>query len=216
MNLKKKVIRGIREAILNKEFQPGEPLREFALCERFGVSRTPVREALQQLEREGFVYINPGAGAKVAKLSIKEILKIYDVLIVLEGAACKLACSDITKDEIAKLDEYNFLFEKAMDQANNDLIYEINANFHWLITEATRNSYLVDLRSNFRRLVNPITRFFPLIPGQHSATLEDHGKIIEALKVGNPAMAEFVMKEHLEKAKRNLERYLQTTNDTFL
>ena len=72
MNLKEQIATGLRNAILQGEYGPGEHLTEQALCKRFQVSRTPIREALHQLEKEGFVRITPAAGARVVKLSLKE------------------------------------------------------------------------------------------------------------------------------------------------
>lgn len=168
-----------------------------------------MRESLNQLEKEGFIKIISGAGAKVVKLSLKETLDIYDVLITLEGASSRLACSNITQDQIQKLQEYNYLFEQAKNQKNAELLFELNARFHWLITEATRNAYLIDLRANFRLLVDRIARLFPRIPGQCEATLVEHKHVIDALKSKNSALAEFSTREHLEAAKRRLQEYLR-------
>lgn len=208
MNLKSKIIRELRDAIVNRDFKPGEHLKENDLCKMFNVSRTPVREALNQLEKEGFIKIIPGVGAKTIKYSLEEILQIYDVLIILEGAASRFACSQISKYQIGKLEEYNFLFERAIDEKNKELIFELNAHFHWLITEATKNPHLISMRANYRRLTDVITRIFPSIPGQLIATLSAHNKIVDSLKSNNPTLAEFVMREHLEDSKKNLKAYL--------
>jgi len=209
MNLKEKTIAELRNSILKGEFGPGEHLTEALLSARFKVSRTPIREALNQLEREGFVKITPAAGARVVKLSLKETLDIYDILIVLEGAASRLACPLIQGDQLDKLEEYQLLFEKALKERNEDLLFDINIQFHWLITQATKNFYLIDMRTNFRRLVDRIARIFPHVPGQCDETILWHRKIIDALKARNPALAEFVMREHLGNAKKNLAEYLQ-------
>jgi len=208
MNLKENIVTSLRNAILQGEYPPGEHLTELALCRRFQVSRTPIREALHQLEKEGFLRITPAAGARVVKLSLKEIFDIYDILIILEGAACRLAASQMTESRINKLEEYNLVFEKAMLEENVDLLFDLNASFHWLITEATKNAYLIDMRMNFRRLVDRIARIFPHVPGQCEETLTWHSKIIHALKESNSALGEFVMREHLENAKKNLYGYL--------
>ena len=215
MSLKDKIIRDLRQAIVRKEFKPGEHVTEAVLCERFKVSRTPIREALNQLEKEGFIRITPSAGAKVVNLSLKETLDIYDILIILEGASSRLACSKINEDQISKLEEYNYLFEKAKDQKNAELLFDLNVHFHWLITEATRNAYLINMRANFRLLVDRIARVFPTIPGQCEATLVEHKQVIEALKLRNPALAEFTMREHLEGAKRNLQEYLREKQEVW-
>jgi len=81
----------LRRAIARGEYRPGERLTEAALCERFKVSRTPVREALRELEAEGLVTITSNLGASVVKLTLEDMNHIYDMLIVLEGTACSMA-----------------------------------------------------------------------------------------------------------------------------
>jgi DNA-binding GntR family transcriptional regulator len=119
-----------------------------------------VREALNKLEKGGFVKITPAARARMMKLSI--------------------------------------------------LLFILNACFHWLITEATRNPFLIAIRTNFRWLVDRIARIFPHLPGQCEETLSEHRQIIDALKARNPSLAGFVMREHMENAKKNLYDYLAT------
>jgi len=215
--IRKKIILELREAIIKGEYPPGTHLVENDLCACFKASRTPVREALAQLEKEGFICMIPGSGAHVAKLSIENVSNIYDILIVLEGAASRLACNRISEEQLGKLEEYNFHFEKSLKDHNADLLFELNDRFHWLITSETCNTYLMDMRSNFRALVNRISRIFLHVPGQMEATIAEHSQIIAALKARNPALAEFVMREHLEHAKKQLLTYLcdrKTENPT--
>ncbi|MFU8856564.1 MAG: GntR family transcriptional regulator [Deferrisomatales bacterium] len=209
MNLKERVVRELRLAIADGQYGPGEHLTEAALCERFKVSRTPVREALNQLEREGFVRKTPAAGVRVTKLTLQEAKDVYDLLIVLESAAARFACINITDEQIRKLVEYNILFERAAETSSTDLLFQVNLQFHWLITEATHNAYLIDARDNFRRLVDRIGRIFPRIPEQIEASLREHRQITDALKTRNAALTEFLMREHLEKAKKRLFDHLQ-------
>ena len=208
MNLKQKTILDLRDTIIKGEYSPGTRLVESELCARFNVSRTPVREALNQLEKEGFVRITPDAGARVVELSVEDVSHIYDILIVLEGAASRLACTRIKDEHIGKLEEYTFLFEKSVGGHNTELLFELNNRFHWLITSETGNTYLMDIRSNFRGLIDHIAHIFPHIPVQLEATIADHRQIISALKARNPSLAEFVMREHLETAKKHLLAYI--------
>jgi len=192
----------LRDAIARGEYKPGQRLSEPALCDRFKTSRTPIREALRYLEKEDLVKITPNAGARVIKLSIKDASDIYDMLIALEGTACRLACSQIKAEEIRKLEEYEFSMLSAANEKNYDLLTQLNEQFHWLITESTGNSYLIKIRADFRRLVNPIGRFSAEIPEQLERTFEEHPKIVEAIKKRNSALAEFMAREHLENAKK--------------
>jgi DNA-binding GntR family transcriptional regulator len=206
--IRKRIVLELREAITRGEYVPGTHLVESELCARFKTSRTPVREALAQLEKEGLVRMTPASGARVVELSIEDVSYIYDILIVLEGAASRLACNLISEKQLSKLEEYNFLFEKSVESHNLELLFELNDRFHWLITSETGNTYLMDIRSNFRSLVDRISRIFLHVSAQMEATIADHRQIISALKARNPALAEFVMREHLERAKKHLLSYL--------
>lgn len=209
---KEVILRELRRAIVSGEYKPGEHLSEKSLSKRFGSSRTPIRETLQSLEKEGLVTISPNAGARVIKLSFKEVSDIYDMLIVLEGAACRLACSKISDAEISKLEEHHFMMVRASDQKNLIFTFELNLKFHWLITETTRNSYLIRVRENFRLLVDRFARYAPVISGQVEATFKEHPMIIDALKQRNAALAEFAARDHMENAKRFMLGYFQEIN----
>jgi len=206
--LKERVVRDLRNAVIKGRYAPGDRLVEADLCARYKVSRTPIREALNQLQTEGLVVIIPGAGAKIARLSRKNVFDIYDMLIIIESAACRLACGTIVDEQIAKLEEYEFLFEQATSRNDHELIFQLNLRFHWLITEAANNPYLMETRLNFRHLINRISRIFPEIPGQCAASMEEHKGILEALKARKGRLAEFLMYEHLEAAKRHLMKHL--------
>ncbi len=209
MPLKERIITKVRQAIITGGYKPGEHLKEENLCRQFQVSRTPIRETLQTLEKEGLVQIIPNTGARVAKLSHNDVNDIYDMLIILEGSACRLACSKISPEQINKLKEYNVGMEKAADTKNFDLFFQLNLKFHWAITESTGNKYLMEMRANFRRLIDRFTRLAGLVPGQIQATLEEHPKMVEAIIKSNPALAEFEGREHMENAKKFMLAYLK-------
>jgi DNA-binding GntR family transcriptional regulator len=209
--LKETIIRDLRKAIVSGKYKPHEHLKEVSLCKRFKVSRTPIREALRQLEKEGLVETIPYAGARIVKLSKTDVSNIYDMIITIEGAASRLACPLISKKQIVKLEEYQFMLEKAAGDRNYDLAFEINHNFHKLIAECTQNPYLIQTWQNFRSMVNLFGRFTlsDMVPGQLKATSEEHPRIIEAMKNKNPAMAEFVAREHMETGRESMLEYLE-------
>jgi DNA-binding GntR family transcriptional regulator len=209
MTLAQTIVSNLRYAIISGEYKPGQHLKEEDICKRWNVSRTPVREALKQLEAENLIKISPNVGARVVDLSIKDVSDIYDMLIVLEATACRLACLQISTEQVNKLEEYQFMMDKAAGVDNIDLVFELNIQFHWLITESTRNPYLIEIRKNYRSLVDRFARLSPSIPGQLKATLDEHPGIIDAIRKRNPALAEFVMKGHMENAKKFLISYLR-------
>ncbi len=209
MGFKKTIIRDLRNNIADGSLRPGERITEAALCQRFSVSRTSAREVLKQLEKEGLVKIIPNAGARVVDLSTEDVSNIYEMQIVLEGASARFACEHITDQQIKKLRECQFMIEKAIAQRNPDLVFELNARFHMLLSRSTNNPYLVEIRKNFATLMSRFGRFATYIPRHLDASLRDHPKIIDALARRNGAMAEFLAREHFEKAKEYMSGYVQ-------
>ena len=207
---KEAILKDLRNAIATGEIKPGEHLKESVICSRYRVSRTPVREILKQLEKEGLVEIIPNQGAKIVTLSIEDVADIYDVLIVLEGAAARLAAGKISDQELEKLREYQFTMEKAIGEKNVELVLELNLQFHTLLTKASRNPYLVETRNNYRNILNPFGRFIAFIPQFFEATLIEHPKMIASIASKNPSLAEFLAREHMEEGKIRMLDYIQT------
>jgi DNA-binding GntR family transcriptional regulator len=202
------IIRELRTEIASGKLRPGLRLTETALSSRFGVSRTPVREALKQLEREGLVRISPNQGAWITELSTKDVEDIYDVLISLEATAARLACPKLGDKEMQDLEEYQFQIERAVSSNNQELLVELNTAFHRLIIENTTNPYFVEIRNNFSNLIHRYWQFIAFVPEFAKANIDDHPRIIRAFTLKNPPLAEFLMREHLEKAKSNMLRYI--------
>ena len=209
--LKEIIVRELRNAIVTGKYKPGEHLTEISLSKQYHSSRTPIRESLRQLEKEGLIDIVPHAGAKVVKLSKMDVSNIYDMIITIEGAASRFACPLITAEQISRLEEYQFRIERAAEQKNYDLAFEINHQFHRLIANSTRNPYLIQVWQNLHHMVNLFGRFTlsDMVPGQLEATAVEHPPIIDALRKRNPGVAEFVARQHMETGRQFMLEYLQ-------
>ena len=205
------IVNELRSSIVRGEYKPGERLKENALCTRFKVSRTPIREALKELENMGLVEITPNAGAKVVKLTPEDVSNIYDVLITLDGAVGRLACSKITDAELNTIKGCQFAIQRAILERSYDLVFELNLQFHTLLTESTRNPYLIQIWTNFRHLVNRLSRFLvtPMVPDILKAIQEEHPEIIDAIEKRNPGMAEFMARKHMESGRKLMMGYLE-------
>jgi len=201
----------LRQAIARGEYRPGERLTEAALCERFKVSRTPIREAIRELEAEGLVTVTSNQGASVVKLTLEDLNNIYDMLIALEGTACGLASTRMSDEDITRLEDCHFRITQAATEKNYDLVFELNRQFHVIIVESTANPYLIQMRRLMSQLTNRFGRFTftPMVPGQLIATLEEHPEVIEAIRKRNPGMAEFQGRRHMETAKKFTLKYFQ-------
>ncbi len=201
----------LRKAIARGEYRPGQRLTEAALCERFKVSRTPIREALRELEAEGLVTVTSNLGASVVKLTPENMNNIYDMLIVLEGTACSMAATRMSEEDIVRLEDCHFRITQAATEKNYDLVFELNRRFHVIIVESTANPYLIQMRRLMSQLSNRFGRLTltPMVPGQMVATLEEHPEVIAAIRKRNPGMAEFQGRRHMESAKKFTLKYFQ-------
>ncbi len=106
LTLREKILETIREAIISGALKPGEKVAEPELAERFGISRTPIREAFRQLESEGYLTVSPRKGAVVVSFSQKDVEEFYAIKSILEGYAARRACENLSDKEIDKTAEY--------------------------------------------------------------------------------------------------------------
>jgi len=187
------------EEVLEGDLRPGEVLVESSLGKRFGVSRTPVREALRMLEQDG-VLERVNRGMRVRQTSPEEVLEIYGVRTILEAAAARDAATRRTDYDLAILDR---LFE-AMGRARTASPQEmatINRSFHRAIWQAARNRTLSDLLErlavHLRRY--PATTY--LRPGRWEEALDEHRQLLEAIRREDPDAAAAVAETHMRAAR---------------
>ena len=142
------VFNTLRDAIINGDIEPGERLIEISLADTLGVSRTPVREAIRELETEGLVVMTPRKGAEVAKISNKDLTDVLEVRRVLEVLAVELACEKITPEQLARLEENLNDFDACVGKGSASDLSSLDENFHEIIYNATDNKRLVQILSN--------------------------------------------------------------------
>lgn len=201
MNATENIARILRRAISKGEYKLGSRLKEKNLAEKYNTSRTPVREALKLLEKEGLVSNKPYSGFRVMNPTFNDLKKAFEMITILEVGAARLACFNPDKDEIIiKLEENYYLTEKAANENNFDLVIELNSIFHRLIDKASDNPYLISNRERMHYWVLPFQVMLPYFSWQVEVTLEDHPKIINAIKTNNVALAELTVREHKEQA----------------
>ena len=148
--LRNVVFQTLRTAILTGELQPGERLMELQLADKLGVSRTPIREAIHMLEKEGLAKIVPRKGAHVAKMTEKDLIDVLMIRQTLENLALRTACELITKEEIKELEAAMVLFEDATKQDNVVKTAQADVAFHDVIYKAADNPKLLNILNNLR------------------------------------------------------------------
>jgi len=197
----------VREKIVCGEIKPGAILTEAELADEYGVSKTPVREALVLLGHEGFVESMPRIGHVVATFTVQDVLETFHLRSILEPEAAGLAAERITEEGIVALlknsNEESALSERAREDDFYERAYELNMEFHQQIARASGNGRLADL---IKRLMEDMRRMLAFDP--RFVEPQQHIEIIEALKHRDRAEAERAMKRHLEETKsRLLDRF---------
>lgn len=142
------VFKTLRQSILTGELKPGERLMEIHLADKLGVSRTPIREAIRQLELEGLVVMIPRKGAQVAHITEKDTTDALEVRLALDELSVELACARITDDEIEELIEACEQFELAVESADAIEITRADIAFHDIILKSTKNDKLIQMVNN--------------------------------------------------------------------
>ena len=208
----------IRARIMNGELAIGKPLRQAALATEFGVSRTPVREALRQLQNGGLIEMQPNRGAVVRVPAPWEVRQAYEVRAELEALAARRAASRVTERHLSTLREHNAVLREAAEQAAGGSPATTAANdcFHMVICEAADNPWL-------SRMIDRINETFPrnvssvALAGDErhrKLNIREHDALIEALTTHDADRAQEIMREHVVNAGEHLTAWYERRSQT--
>ncbi|HEY5973559.1 MAG TPA: GntR family transcriptional regulator [Geobacteraceae bacterium] len=204
LTLREKILETIRDAIMAGVLRPGEKVAEPELAERFGISRTPIREAFRQLESEGYLTVIPRKGAVVVSFSAKEVEEFYAIKSILEGYAARRACSNLTERELEKLKGINDKLRHLAEEGDVKHFFKVHNDFHELFIKTANNEKLHDLITNlvgkFQRL--RITSLS--LPGRMHVSVQEHDKIIDAFRNRDADLAEQLVRKNAEYGGRVL------------
>lgn len=207
------VFKTLRQSILTGELKPGERLMEIHLANKLGVSRTPIREAIRQLELEGLVIMVPRKGAQVASITEKSMSDVLEVRLALEKLAVELASKRISFEQKEELKEAMELFEKKVAEGNVSEIAKADVVFHDKIFEATGNMRLGQMVNN---LAEQMYRYrFEYIKEEegHSRLIEEHRWIYESIVSGNVADATGAISLHIKNQEESILRQIRLEKD---
>lgn len=204
-SLSSQILAQIREDILSGTYAQGEELKEATLGAKLGVSRTPVREALRQLEQEGLVEIVPNRGARVTGISQQDIRDIYQMRYWLEGMAAHMAAENMTEEELAELEEVILLSEFHLKNHKHDKMVCLDGRFHELIYQASTSRMLKHVLTDFHYYVKN-ARFVSVKSKKRAEeSVREHKAILEAIKRRDGDLAEKLSNEHIRHVMANLE-----------
>lgn len=208
VSLSEMAYEAIKESLLKLDFSQLSDegrLDERELAMRLGVSRTPLREAINRLVSEGFLQVVPRKGVYVVKKSKQEIIEILLVRAALEGMAARLATKYVTKKDIQRMKEIFSPFDPSNVKEKSLKYSDANVKFHELVIQLSQCAKLVELASN----LFDHTRWIRIRAGafaeRHSTSLREHLQIIDALEKKNPDLAEKRIRKHIESLAQYVE-----------
>ncbi|SCH52976.1 MULTISPECIES: GntR family transcriptional regulator [unclassified Romboutsia] len=202
------VLDEIRSAIFENKIKPGDRLVENVIASSMGISRTPVREALRQLEIEGLAVNIPRRGTLVKGISKEDAMEIYDLREVLEGLAVRLACLNISRREINRLKEIIDIMKETMNEENYDEYMKAHTEYNDIIMSASKNKRLLSQIENIYEYLKSLRKVGLHAIEKRSDILEEHIKIVQAIDKGNEYLAEEEARKHVRNAKK---RFIEST-----
>lgn len=188
----------LREQIYQGELAPGDAIDEMALCERFGISRTPLREALKVLSSEGLIELIPRRGSFVRSMDVEELNELFPVMVVLEGLCAREAVENCEAKDLQKLVKMHDKLEKFAKAGDVDAYYEQNFVFHQAIQDLSGNKWLQRVIGDLRKVLRLARHMQLTIPGRLEASLDEHRQIMEAFTKNDPDLADQNMQNHLK------------------
>lgn len=187
----------LEDEIVNGALRPGDRLDEAALAERFGVSRTPIREAFKYLVGSGLVETVPNRGSFVASVGLPQLIEMFEVMAELEGMCARLAARRMSDNETAELRELLDNCTQARETGDPDAYYYENERFHDFIYRGSHNSFLAQQTRQLQMRLKPYRRLQLRVRNRAGRSLEEHRQIVEAILGGDEAAAEALMKDHV-------------------
>lgn len=203
-SLRGRVFHKLREDILSGKYQEHEELKEVAIGEEMGVSRTPVREAFRQLELEGLIQIIPNKGAYVTGITEKDVKDIYMIRSLLEGLCAKWATEHITDEQMAEMEENIYLSKFHAEKGHLEQLADLDNRFHEIMYEACNSKMLEHQLKDFHEYVLRVRKKTLATVSRGSASNHEHEMIMEAIKAKDGELAEQLANRHMINAYENM------------
>ena len=215
-SLRGRVFHRLREDILSGKYKEGDELKEVAIGEELGVSRTPVREAFRQLELEGLIQIIPNKGAYVTGITEKDVKDIYMIRSLLEGLCARWACEHITQEQMEEMEENIYLSKFHAQKGHLEQLAELDNRFHEILYEACNSKMLEHQLRDFHEYVLRVRKKTLSNANRGPKSNEEHEQIMDAIKAKDADKAEKLANMHMINAYENMvkcglhEAYVET------
>lgn len=204
--LYEQVAERLRVRIYAHELAPGAWVDEQALADEFGISRTPMREALKVLAAEGLVTLKPRRGCYVTEMSERDLDEIFPVLALLEGRVAEEATRRLASADFLRLEKIHADLERHAAANDADKFFEANQAFHGALQELAGNRWLSQLIDDTRKFLKLTRRDSLRLEGRLKQSLEEHRQIMAAMKVRDAAAAALAMHNHILSGRAALAR----------
>ena len=205
-----KLISDIRKEVSSGILKPGDQLEVTALAERFGVSRTPIREAIRTLVESGVLETRPRKGSFVRVLSAKQLLDLFQVAAELEGMACRLAALSLTKENVDTIERGLAKCTQAAEVQNNAEYAMANLDFHTAIHNASGNDWLIEQLRQLQINLNSYRTMPYEIRGRLKKSTDEHKIICDAILSGDGEHACNLMRDHMMLQGKRLPSIIAT------
>lgn len=207
------VVSGIRDLIIEGELTPGSRVPERILCERFGVSRTPLREALKVLASEGLIDLLPNRGARIVDLTEDDIEEMFQVMGALECLAGELAARTITEEDLAEIRALHYQMALHFTRGERMPYFRLNQQIHEKIFAASGNETLVKVYRGLSGRLRRARYIANISPTRWAEAVEEHERILAALEGRDGAMLGRILKDHLRKTCETVRHALLPAED---
>jgi DNA-binding GntR family transcriptional regulator len=195
--LYEQVAERLRARIFNHELAPGAWVDEQGLADEFGISRTPMREALKVLAAEGLVILKPRRGCYVTEMSERDLDEIFPVLALLEGRVAEEATHRLASADFSRLEKIHADLERYVAAHDTDRFFEANQAFHGALQALAGNRWLSQMIEDTRKFLKLTRRDSLRLEGRLKQSLAEHRDIMAALRTGNAAAAALAMHNHI-------------------
>lgn len=212
--LYQEVAERLRQRIFAHELPPGTWVDEQALAEQYGISRTPLREALKVLASEGLVTLKPRRGCYVTEISERDLDEVFSIMSMLEGECARLSATKATEGDFVRLRGIHADLEKAAEKGDIDRFFEANQAFHLALQEIADNRWLLHVIEDLRKVIKLSRHHSLFSEGRLEQSLAEHRDIMGALLARDSARAEKHMRTHILSGRAALARIAEMRSAT--
>ncbi len=202
----------LRDMIVEGELPPGHRISEGDLCEKFGISRTPMREALKVLASEGLVEIKPNRGTRVTEISLEDIDELFEAVSGIERIAGELATERMTEHDLEHLNSLNDRMTSHFENGRRHEYFQLNQKAHTAIINMSGNSVLREIHENLMIKVRRARYLAILSIDRWEESVKEHGKIIEAMEARDAELAGNLIRDHVRNTGKVVKQTFNPEN----